>query len=147
MIFNLGDPLYLDSSALVKRYITEQGSDLVKFWIKSSSTVITSIITLAEVSAAIARVRRMNIISSEEAIIAFNSLNNDWPCLQRLPLVEVTVQKASNLVNIYDLRGDDAVQMASAMMAKDLVGKPIWLATFDQLLASAAKKADIKTLP
>ena len=147
MSFAPGDPLYIDSSALIKRYIGEQGSDSVQFWINNAGSLITSMITFAEVAAAIARVRRMNLISVSAAAAAFNSLEGDWPSLQKLPLLEGTVIKAGNLVKSFDLRGYDAVQLASALIAQDLVGRPIWLATFDQLLASAAIKAGIKTLP
>jgi predicted nucleic acid-binding protein len=47
--------LYLDASALVKRYIQEKASQDVNTWIETADMVVTGLITRVEVASAIAR--------------------------------------------------------------------------------------------
>jgi predicted nucleic acid-binding protein len=47
--------LYLDASALVKRYIQEKASQDVNTWIETADMVVTGLLTRVEVAAAIAR--------------------------------------------------------------------------------------------
>lgn len=42
--------IYLDSSALFKRYIKETGSDFVENWIANAQILSTSLITRAEIA-------------------------------------------------------------------------------------------------
>jgi predicted nucleic acid-binding protein len=59
--------LYLDASALVKRYIAEVGSEQVRGWITSADKVVTGLITRVEVAAANARAQRMKIIIRDKS--------------------------------------------------------------------------------
>ena len=64
--------LYMDASALVKRYIAENSSERVNGWIGAAEMVVTGLITRVEVAAAIARAQRMKIIAPEEAAAALH---------------------------------------------------------------------------
>ena len=50
--------IYLDTSALIKRFVTERGSRLVRRLVAQPPAVATSKIAYAEVHAALARKRR-----------------------------------------------------------------------------------------
>ena len=57
--------LYLDASALVKRYVTERGSKDVIALTAGAKAVATSLISRAEVSAALARAVRLGVVDAD----------------------------------------------------------------------------------
>jgi len=54
--------VYLDASALVKRYVAERGSKDVVEWTAAAEIVATSVISRAEVAAALARAVRLGVL-------------------------------------------------------------------------------------
>jgi len=66
--------LYLDTSALIKRYIRERGSQEVASLWGQGNVFLTSLITRAEIMATFAKAVRMNVIdrlAAEAQIEAF----------------------------------------------------------------------------
>lgn len=59
--------LYLDASALVKRYIAEPGTTEVAAAIRDADVVGTSVISRAETAAALAKAVRTQTLSQDEA--------------------------------------------------------------------------------
>ena len=139
--------LYLDASALVKRYIQEKGSGEVNAWIDAAEMVVTALITRVEVAAAIARVWRMNLISSEEALAALRQFRSEWESFQRLPITENAVIRGDALAFEHDLRGYDATHLACALIWQESLGLPVTLASFDGQLIQAAGDVGMDYLP
>ena len=52
--------LYLDTSALVKRYVAEQGREDVLDWMDVADVIGTGLVTRVEVAAALSRATRMH---------------------------------------------------------------------------------------
>ena len=50
--------LFLDASALVKRYVAEEGSEEVEAWSLEAEALATTVISRVEVPAALAKARR-----------------------------------------------------------------------------------------
>ena len=139
--------VYLDASALVKRYVAEEGSLEVNELISRADSVLTNLISRAEVAAAIMRASRMGIINREDARKAITQFRSEWENLQRLPVTEATVGRADSLVSNYDLRGYDAVHMAAALIWREAIGESITLATYDKNLWNIAQNAGLDTWP
>jgi predicted nucleic acid-binding protein len=139
--------LYLDASALVKRYIQEMDSDKVNAWIDAAEMVVTGLITRVEVAAAIARVGRMNLITPEEALVALRLFRSEWESFQRLPINENTVMRGDVLAYEHNLRGYDAIHLACALIWQETLGLPVTLASFDGQLIQAARDIQIAYLP
>ncbi len=109
---------FLDSSGLVKRFVSEKGSGFVINLVKPSNrhTIYLARLTSVEVVSAITRrknIGSLSIIEANKAIARFErTLQN------RYAFVEVneklTVQ-AIDLAKKYGLRGYDAVQLAAAL--------------------------------
>ena len=57
---------YLDASALIKRYAFEFGSDLLNQVVDQADLAGTSLVSRAEVAAALAKSVRVRILSREE---------------------------------------------------------------------------------
>jgi hypothetical protein len=114
---------YFDSSALVKRYAREAGTDWVLQATDPASGHETTIgrVTGAEVLAAIVRKRRQGAISTADADQAMMEFETDFET--EYHILEVTpsvIQPAMNLVKIHGLRGYDSMQLACALEANEL---------------------------
>jgi predicted nucleic acid-binding protein len=138
---------YLDASALVKRYVVERGSRATIALTVDSEMNATSIVSRAEVAAALAKAARTGLVTEDRARSAQRSFAGDWPDLIRVPVTQALVERAETLAWDYGLRGYDSVQLASALTWQESVGTEIVLATFDQQLWDAASKAGVKAWP
>ena len=138
---------YLDASALVKRCLVERGSrETIKLTAESEMTA-TSIVSRAEVAAALAKAARTGLVTHDIARSAQRSFGGDWQDLVRVPVTEALLERAETLAWEHGLRGYDAVQLASAVTWQESVGEEIVLATFDQQLWEAAKRTGLKAWP
>lgn len=138
---------HLDASALVKRYVVERGSSETIALTADSEMTATSIVSRAEVAAALAKAVRVGLVNDEVARNAQRRFTGDWPDLVRVPVTEALVERAERLAWEHGLRGYDAVQLASALTWQESTGEEIALATFDQQLWEAAKRTGLNAWP
>ncbi len=139
--------LYLDTSALAKLYIHEQGTEEVNQWLAQSEIAATSLIALAEANAALARAVRMKSISQRTGEEATRLLRAHWPSYIKTPITERTVARAAELAWNWGLRGYDAVHLASAELWQTALGLPVIVATYDRQLAAAVIHLGLDALP
>jgi len=139
--------VYVDASALVKRYVQESGSDEVVTLTAEAVAVGTSLISRAEVSAALARAVRSGVVDENGGRRAQRRFTREWPHLARVSVTEALVGRAETLAWEYGLRGYDAVQLASAFMWRDGLGQDVLMATFDRELWEASSQAGFNTWP
>jgi len=138
---------YLDASALVKRHVEERGSRETLEFTTRAEVVATSLISRAEVAAALAKAVRAKLLGNDEARAAQHAFAAQWPDIARIPLTEALVARAEALAWEYGLRGYDAVQLASAVMFQESIGTAVRLATFDKQLWEAARRAGLEPWP
>jgi uncharacterized protein len=139
--------VYLDASALVKRYIVESSSTEVERLVDSATQAGTAIISRAEVSAALAKAVRMHWLDEADALESLAVFQAHWASLFRLAIRETTVERADGLAWAHSLRGYEAVHLACALLWQDAVGDAVTLATFDEALHEAAAKAGLAVWP
>lgn len=139
--------LYLDSSALVKRYIRESGSDEVRRWISDADYLATSIITIAEMNAAFAQGVRMKGFSQSTAEKAVELVQMHWPGYLKIPASEKCILRAADLAWKLGLRGYDAVHVASAELWQEALNSPITFVAYDKQLVRAVQSLGISVLP
>jgi predicted nucleic acid-binding protein len=139
--------LYADTSALVKLFVVEEGSDSVRDLFRRASLLGTSVLTRAELGAALARAVRRGLIQEEEGLEARRRLEVVWPTWVRIAVDERLTARAEALAWEYGLRGCDAVHLAAALTWQDRVGHPLLLATFDGELGQAAHRAGLEAWP
>ena len=138
--------LYLDTSALVKRYLVEQGSNETIEMVGRAELVATSLISRTEVAAAVAKAVRLGL-HRETGRTAQGTFLSHWPFFVRIPVTEALLSRADTLAWDYALRGYDAVQMASALTWQESIGRAVTLATFDRELWEASQKAGLLVWP
>lgn len=139
--------LYLDASALVKRYVAEPGSREVIALTAEAAAVATSLVSRAEVGAAFARAVRLGILDDRGGRRVRGRFAREWPDLIRVPVTEALVSRAEALAWDHGLRGYDAVQLAAALTWQDSIGQDVVLATFDHQLWEIAPHAGLQAWP
>ncbi len=139
--------LYLDASALVKRYVAEPGSAEVSSAISQALATGTALISRAEVAAALAKAVRVTALTREEALAGLQVFRNEWVDLIRVQVTEVVIARAEALAWDHGLRGYDAVHLASACVWQDTLGERVTLATFDKHLWTAAGTVGLEAYP
>ncbi len=109
---------FLDTSALVKRYVPEIGSD----WILSitdpatNSDLVISQITWVEVHSALARRLRDGSLPAERFDLIVQKVREDFENeYQVIDINPTLIETAAELVMLHPLRAYDSVQLASAL--------------------------------
>jgi uncharacterized protein len=138
---------YFDASALVKRHVKERGSRETLDCAARADVVATSLISRAEVAAALAKAVRAKLLEEGEARQAQRAFTAQWPDIARVPVTEALVSRAETLAWEYGLRGYDAIQLASAVLLQESLGTAVRLATFDKQLWDAARRAGFAPWP
>jgi len=139
--------LYMDTSALVKRYINEENTDEVVDWMNEATLLGTALVTRPELVATLTRAVRGNRLPAREASEALNEFRTDWPDFQHVNIDDALIARADFLAATHALRGYDAVHLACALTWGELLGEPVIVSTFDKELLQAAKKLGLETLP
>lgn len=128
--------LYFDASALVKVLIAERGSNAARSLWRSDSNVVSSWISFAEVTSAIARARRDRRISRRTASSALATFREEWSSLFPVEVEAVTGHYAGVLASRHGIRGMDAIHLASALLLRE--ARPT-VVTWDVELRRAAE--------
>jgi predicted nucleic acid-binding protein len=139
--------LYLDTSALVKRYIVEPGSEVVNPAIAEAELVGIATIGRAELSAALAKAVRTGLLEREAALATLQLFRHEWPGMVRVQVTEAVVIRADALAWDHSLRGYDAVHLAAASIWQEMVGAPVTMVTFDRRLWAASRSAGVISYP
>ena len=131
--------LFCDTSALVKLYIVEVGSDELKLQVQQAEAVAVCRIAWAEAYTALSR--RAREVPEDAFIIeqAKLALAADWPHYVVLEVDQPLIERAGDYADIFALRGHDSVQLAAAFETGRISQSPILFACFDSRLNKAAK--------
>jgi hypothetical protein len=143
---------YFDSSAAVKIYLQETGSDWVETVClqNSEGEIGISQIAGAEVVAAINRRHRTGDIDAATLGTALDAFESDFShFFVRIPVSLAIIRQAMRLLRQHPLRGYDAVQLATALewadrLASFGLAKPIFVGA-DNLLNQAAIQEGLQT--
>ena len=123
--------LYVDSSAMVKRYIAEDDSEAADAILLADTDWVTGRHTFVEVALAISR--RLGEAERRVASAAFDS---DWQRTFVVALDEVLCRRAAELGIATGARSLDALHLAAAERAG---GRSVPIVTFDVRLGQAAR--------
>ncbi|RUT03143.1 hypothetical protein DSM106972_054510 [Dulcicalothrix desertica PCC 7102] len=108
---------FIDSSALVKRYVNEVGSAWVLelFNSEPSNKIFIAAITGVEIIAAITRRSRGGSLNSVDTKILCNQFRSDYQTdYQIVQITNNIITSGMTMAETYSLRGYDAVQLAAA---------------------------------
>ena len=141
--------LYLDTSALVKLYITERGSErMMELASEDANSMATCAITQVEFHSAVDRRRRMDDLDEYEAERAVESFNKYFKSeVFRHAVDDQTLDLACALVHRYALRAYDAVQLAACLFLLRLSARDdLTFVSADRRLLTAARAEGLAVL-
>ncbi len=132
--------VYLDTSSLVKLYVSEPGSDDVRVLVERASVVATASIAYTEARAALARRRRERVLSVSAVASAKKAFEADWPGYFTVEVTSALCRQAADLAERYALRAYDSVHLAAfADIARETGVSDTRFSTFDDRLNRAAR--------
>ncbi len=130
---------YFDTSALIKRFVNERGSDLVAAIVARQGPIATAKIAYAEVHAGLARKRREGGLSAKQYGRTRETFEEDWEAYVRVDLHDDILVLARDLIQRHPLRGFDAIHLASALSLRTALGEAIRFVAADARLLQAAE--------
>ncbi|WP_304452028.1 type II toxin-antitoxin system VapC family toxin [Nocardiopsis sp. YSL2] len=143
--------LFADSSAVVKLYAAEHGSDAM---LGLTDPVVLSQLTQVEVPAALWKKQRMGELSVEDTGILVSAFEADYFGTPREPrrfsaaVVSAEIlEEAVRLTAVHGLRAYDAVQLASAKAVRSVDPRCTVFAVFDKDLREAAAMEGFRLFP
>jgi hypothetical protein len=130
--------VYADASALVKRYVNEAGTELVRRWLAEAEQVVCSRFGYVETHRAIVGA------GGEKTAEHLAAFERDWDRIAVVEVDDALVRRAAVLASGLGLRSLDAMHLAAA---EQVGGTDFALATWDRRLWQAARTLGIQTLP
>lgn len=129
----MNESLYVDSSAVIKRFVPELGSEEAISAMDEAATLVASRVAYVEVWRTVAKV-------SEAATDRWDQL---WPEHQVVELTPDVAEHAASLAAYHGLRSLDAIHLASALTLKSAMR----FATWDARLWDAAAAVGLRRVP
>lgn len=127
--------LYLDASALVKRYVEEEGSDLVRSAMAGESDWLMCRIGFVET------VRAVGLSAGSRVA---TTVRREWASFGVIEVDAALAEHAGDLTLAHGLRSVDALHLAAALL---LPKEAVTVATWDVRLHRAARDNGLRVLP
>lgn len=106
--------VFLDSSALAKRYVEESGSERLEEILASASALALSVLAPVEIVSALCRRRREGTLTAAQYARAKEALFEDVTDASLLALSEEAAARAVHVLERWPLRASDALHVACA---------------------------------
>jgi len=110
--------IYLDTSALIKRFVEEAGSETVNDLVGKAPPIVTAKIAFAEVHAGLKRKHREGFLSGRDYALSVRQFEDDWESYIRVDLRDEILRLARDLIRQHPLRGFEAIHLSSALSEK-----------------------------
>jgi len=128
--------LYLDTSSLVKLYVTESHSGLVRAWVEEAEIIATCRVAYPEMMSALNRRFKAGDLEKRDYDLLVKAFSGEW---RRFAVIDFDEIAAGRLAAVYGLRGFDAVHLSSAGLLRSLGNAAaVAFSSFDEKLNSAA---------
>ena len=131
--------LFLDTSALIKRYVAEDGSDVVvelmerdPEWAASALARLETQVTLCHLG-----------FTETDELVLLERVRTDWDRFLVVPLTPPTLDRAIEIGCALRVRTLDAIHISSAAQ----LPIPLTLVTFDAVQAAAAQAYGLEVAP
>lgn len=134
--------LYLDTSALVKLFVDESGSDVVLSWAAEATAVACSRLGYPEAVSAFNRRLRTGSLARATYDRVLDELERRWSDVVTVILDEIL---AGELARRHPLSGADAVHLAAALALHE-ADLPVAFCGFDRRLNVAATAEGLRVL-
>lgn len=137
--------LYCDTSALIKRYVEEDGTGSVDRLWDSALAIVTSTVAFAEAVSAFSRKLREGILTHKEYLVTVKNFKKDYNHLILVPIDNDLNALIEDLAARHPLRGFDAIHLASAITFTQSENVEMVFACFDDTLNQSALKEGLRS--
>ena len=134
---------YFDTSALVKAFLVETGTERVKHLLLKDDLAATATITYAEMYSGFSRKRREGGLSASQYQGVCREFEKYWPTCVHVELTSEILVLARDLMKQHPLRAFDAIHVASAIQLKREMAESMTIIGADKRLLLAAKAEDL----
>lgn len=141
--------VYLDTSALIKLYVEEEGTEQVVEATQDAADgrVIIVDLTPLEARSAIRRREREGDISAADADRVLRQIENDCSMSFLMqPSTSAVMEEAARLIDRHPLRAYDALQLAGCLVVRDGMPGPVTFVCADTRLCDAARQEGLEAL-
>jgi uncharacterized protein len=107
--------LFFDTSALLKRYLKEAGTEKVEALFESATLVIVSSTTEVECASAFQRLLKTKYIDVEKYEHLKENIAIDFPFFHHVEFDQAVRKDCCTLIDKYSLKPLDTIQLASAL--------------------------------
>lgn len=129
--------IYLDTSALVKKYVAEEGTESM-VTIVQNSVIVTSRLTYPEILSAFVRRSRAGDITSNKSKEILKDFESDWDCFTILDIHEELLPIVKHIIEKYSMKEADSIHLSSALWLKNIIREDIAFVASDINLLTAA---------
>lgn len=130
--------MYVDSSALLKRYVDESDSDTADALLRADGALLTARHTIVEVRRDLAR-----LLSGRALMAARVAFADDLAAFSIIELDEVTCESAASIAETFGMRTLDALHLGAAQR----VSEPgVGFLTFDVRQAQVARTLGLQVV-
>lgn len=126
--------LFLDTSALVKRYVEEDGTGLVLERMGADPEWVVSSVARTE-----AEITFCRLGFDRDSADVWRRLGDDWERCHVVPVDPDCLERARDIGCRYEVRTLDAIHLAAA----DRLPRPLVVLTFDHRQADAARAMEL----
>lgn len=137
----------MDTSGLLKFYVEERGSSLVRRLVADADVLSVSRVGYAEARAGLARAHRSSRLSHTLFQTALGAFEERWNTTSVVEASDSVVRHAGALAEEHALRGFDAIHLASALFLQREGGEPVTFSAWDDRLLDAARAEGLTVAP
>ena len=135
--------LFFDSSALLKRYLNEKGTNEVKKLFEEADKVFVSAITQIECASSLKRLLSTSYINKTEYEQLNIEMSIDFPFFETISFDEDTKHAALKVVDKYPMKALDTIQLATLICVANQIESFV---VCDQKLKKYALKEGFKII-
>lgn len=133
---------YFDSSALMKVYLEEEGSDLARQLLLSSEQPTASVLAGIEVLANLHRCKAGGRIRPQDFPQVLKDFHNNWLRMLRIPM-DAAAERAFRGCQTWRLKGADTLHLATCLTLKAQEAEVVLICA-DKELAHAAEREGLR---
>lgn len=138
---------YLDASAWVKRYVSEEGSQRMNRWMSQDPLVASAALGVTEVLATVVRKARAGELTEAERDQIVEDVWAEFDLFAQVYHTAPIMRRTRSVALRYGLRGADTVHLSSALWLEDHLPPEIESVTMiasDRELAEVAQQAELE---
>lgn len=137
---------YLDTSALIKRFVLEEGRERILSLTDAAHDAATATIAYAEVYSGLTRKKNRHQLSLRQYKDLCDSFEADWISYRHMGLTSDVLRLVRDLIRRRGLYAADGIHLASALELRRALGEAVLFIAADRALLRAAAAEGLETL-